>query len=198
MRSNGFSITSSEILKTNESCRWYQPGEKGGRVGRRLDDVIRDTLVEIAQNFNQRASDAGGVGGRKGLVQRHHVVRIRDSLFSIAAAITAAAAAAAMDKAAESRSPLAHCRQYEPPIPLAIIIDVIAPELRPTLREEDAAASQLQCHFSKSQSQSRLMPTAYYLFALPTTVIHYTYQPLFKTTSYFSFPLLVGLYHYNF
>lgn len=43
-----------------------------------LDDVIRDLLVEISKYLNQRTSD-----GRRGgeLVQRHYIVRVRNSLF---------------------------------------------------------------------------------------------------------------------
>lgn len=50
-----------------------------------FDDVIRDPLVEVSENLDERTSDAGG-----GHVQWHHVIRIRHSLLSIAAAATAA------------------------------------------------------------------------------------------------------------
>lgn len=33
-----------------------------------LDDVIRDSLVEVSEDFNERAGDAGRVGRRKRLV----------------------------------------------------------------------------------------------------------------------------------
>lgn len=55
----------------------------------RLDDVVRDSLVKVSQNLDERASDTGRVRRAKRLVQRHHVVGIRHAalLSTIPAAI---------------------------------------------------------------------------------------------------------------
>lgn len=50
-----------------------------------FDDGIRDPLVEVSKNLDERTSDAGG-----GHVQWDHVVGIRHPLLSIAAAAFAA------------------------------------------------------------------------------------------------------------
>lgn len=46
------------------------PGDEGGggTFSCRLDDVIRDSLVEVSEDFSERASDEGGVGIRKRFV----------------------------------------------------------------------------------------------------------------------------------
>ena len=61
-----------------------EPGD--GKAIIRFDDVIRDLLVEVSENLDERSSDAGGRN-----VERHHVIRIRNSLFRIATAAAAAA-----------------------------------------------------------------------------------------------------------
>ena len=60
-----------------------EPGD--GKAIIRFDDVIRDLLVEVSENLDERTSDAGGRN-----VERHHVIRIRNSLFRIATAAAAA------------------------------------------------------------------------------------------------------------
>lgn len=46
------------------------PGDEGGGgIFRwRLDDVVRDSLIEVSEDFSERASDAGRVGVRKRFV----------------------------------------------------------------------------------------------------------------------------------
>lgn len=77
------------------------PGNEGGGligvvivIRKLLDDVIGDLLVEVTQDLDQRPGD---VRRRERLVQRHHIVRVRDrSLLLRAPACIPAAASTAV------------------------------------------------------------------------------------------------------
>lgn len=75
------------------------PGNEGGGligvvivIRKLLDDVIGDLLVEVTQDLDQRPGD---VRRRERLVQRHHIVRVRDRSFLLRAPASIPAAASA-------------------------------------------------------------------------------------------------------
>ncbi|KAM1105603.1 hypothetical protein ACFX1X_002601 [Malus domestica] len=83
------------------------PGDEGGGgIFRwRLDDVVRDSLIEVSEDFSERASDAGRVGIRKRFVKGHQIIRTGHSLLSVAITTGAASPCDHTNPSSPSRFP---------------------------------------------------------------------------------------------
>lgn len=72
---------------------------------KRINDIIRDPLIKISQNFSERTSDTRRIGGREGAVERHHIVGIRDYFFNTLTTFTSIGAPNAIRNSWPSDSP---------------------------------------------------------------------------------------------